>query len=421
MARKTKDCKRSSLNGFFDSEMASQHGELFAHPDGSIWDSSQIKVIHHGIDTIKQLYQGLVDMDMFDSVQKIYDAGVGNEIEIDGYKWRVGSGRRGGYRYSLNCRDLGLFVLFGSFYTEPNYHGHHLKIECSPNFILLRTVDEIQNDLDNLAKVFISQVLCTNCAIHICADVQGWVPEHDLDRCMVTKAKRVFKASGASEAVFENHAIAYVWGRGETFTFGSVDALQFSVYDKGKEANDTGDLDFWVQKWQLKQNAMFKPVYDPEKPVTRLEARYHHSVIAQFARGMSLDLRSFKAVSEHLTGLWRYALTNFRLDASPTYIDPFWQFMRDDLIFFHDAKAIEYKRSFKKPDDAGLPSDRSIMICFGQLAAIYGKNKYSISKAIGHLMQSGIWSNLCSLYVSRGKDQDDVLIDLEFKMSRFVS
>ena len=145
-----------------------------------------------------------------------------------------------------------------------------------------------------------------------------------------------------------------------------------------------------------------------KKTVIRLEARFHHSVIEQFARGISQDLRSFKAVSVHLTGLWHYALNNFRLDASLTYIDPFWQLMRDDLVFHHDLRAIEYKRDFKKKLDDGEPSDRSLQICFGQLVSIYGKNKYKFNKALGCLMASGIWLNLCNMYVKRGVYSEEV-------------
>ena len=108
--------------------------------------------------------------------------------------------------------------MFGSFYTESKYHGHHLKIELSPELILSNEIDEIQDIMDNLAKCFITQVTYTGTAIHICADVQGWLPPDDLDRKMTTKARRIYKASGVSEMAFENHAITTVWGKGETFT-----------------------------------------------------------------------------------------------------------------------------------------------------------------------------------------------------------
>jgi len=420
MSRKIKNNNRYSLNDFLDSDMAAANGDLFESFDGSIFDSKKIKVIHQGIDTIKQLYQGLVNREVYNSVEEIYKESSGDcEISIDGHIWRVGSGRRGGYRYSLNSRELGVVILFGSFYLEPIYNGHHLKVELSPNFILTRTCDEIQFDLDNLSRVFLTQAQVTNCAIHICADVQGWVPPDDLDRKMTTKARRVYKASGASSMDFQSHSIATVYGRGETFTFGGVSSLQFSVYDKSKAVRDKNELDFWEQKWNLAKDHMLEPIYNPEARVIRLESRFHHSVIKQFAQGSSLDLRSFKQVSKHLTGLWRYALNSFRLDDSQTYVNPFWQFMRDDLVFYHDAQAIAYKRCFTPEIKSGAPSDRSVMICFGQLAAIYGRSKFSIQQAADSLFYSGIYQLLLSLYAARGKDELDIHVDLQDKLFKY--
>jgi hypothetical protein len=57
---KTKNNVRFSKNDFFDAEMAALKGEIFKNSEGE-WDSSNVTVLHHGIDTIKQLYSGLID------------------------------------------------------------------------------------------------------------------------------------------------------------------------------------------------------------------------------------------------------------------------------------------------------------------------------------------------------------------------
>lgn len=419
MPRKIKDNTRFSLNDFLDSDMQQTSGELFNSHDGTVFDSKKVKLIHSGLDTIKQLYQGLVNQHIFLAIKYIYDNKPDDLFDIHGYKWKVGSGRRGGYRYSLNSRELGVVILFGSHYLEPQYNGHHLKIELSPNFILLRTTEEIQTDMDDIASLFVTQKQATGCAIHICADVQGWTPPDDLDRKMTTKAKRVYKASGETAMSFETHSIATVYGRGETFTFGGVSALQFSVYDKSKAVRDKDELEFWQQKWNMAKNHLMDGIYNPELKVTRLEARFHHTVISQFAMGSSLDLRTFSEVSKHLTGLWKYALNNFRLDDSSTYVNPFWQYMRDDLVFYHDSQAIEYKRCFKSEIKAGAPSDRSIMICFGQLSSIYARSGFSITQAFDSLFQSGIYHHLVSIYNARKKDELDIKVDLQNKLYKF--
>lgn len=408
---------RNSAINFFDEELASKHGELFVTADG-VWSSKEVLVLHNGVDTVKQLYSGLVIKDQLQNVHSAYDAML-DEVEIDGSLWRLGSGRRGGYRYSLNSRERGLVVLLGSFYCLPEYNGHHLKIETSPSFTLARSADEIQLELDRIAKLFITQLLHTGCAVHYCADVQGWDCPHDLDYRLTARAKRVVRNSGISTLDYNGSDIAMCYGKGQSFLFGTASSLQFAVYNKTKAVKDKGEEHLWPKIWGTKTDAMFEPVYDPEKTVWRIEARAHHSVVEQFARGIGQDLRSFKAVSEHLTGLWQYSLNNFRLDADRHYIDPFWQFLRDDLIFYHDAKAIEYKRVYKSTDQNPVASDRAVMVCFGQLCSLYAKNQYSSTKAGNHLVNSGIWANLCSIYVSRGLETDDILCDLESKLHRF--
>jgi len=114
MPRKIKNNTRFSLNDFLGADMAAQSGDLFQSHDGSVFDSKEINIIHHGLDTVKQLYQGLVNQHVLLAIRHIYENKPDSLFEIDGYKWEVGSGRRGGYRYSLNSRELGVVVLFGS-------------------------------------------------------------------------------------------------------------------------------------------------------------------------------------------------------------------------------------------------------------------------------------------------------------------
>ncbi|WP_049794590.1 hypothetical protein [Methylomonas methanica] len=239
MALMAKDNIRNSAINFFDEELSAKRGELFLAP-GGVWDASSVTVLHHGVDTVKQLFSGLVIKEMFENVQSAYDSLLG-EIEIDGTLWRLGSGRRGGYRYSLNSRERGLVILLGSFYCLPEYNGHHLKIETSPAFTLGRTVDEIQSELDRIAKLFITQLLHTGCAVHFCVDVQGWECPHDLDYRLTARAKRVVKISGLSEFEYNGSDVSMTYGKGETFMFGTASSLQFTVYNKSKAVKDQGN------------------------------------------------------------------------------------------------------------------------------------------------------------------------------------
>jgi hypothetical protein len=410
------DKDKTSLDGF----LPSAKGRFFLASDKrskevEYWDSRSLSVCHVGVDTVKQLYKGMVKKELFDFVSNAYDMNT-PRLSIGGYTWKLGSGRWGGYRFSLNNPDLGILVLFGSFYTSEKYEGDHLKIEVSPHFILNKNLTDLQDCIDDFADIFIHMRQYTGVAVHLCVDVQGWQPAVDLDCTLVTRASKVRKYSGQSEMAFERHAIATVYGQGETFTFGGVGSLQFSVYNKSKLiAKNQNVQAYWHTVYSARcivdgvdadlnvpfdGDDSYQPVFKKEVDVWRIEARFHHSVIAQFALGLNQDLRSFKALGKHLTGLWRYSLNNFRYDASPTYIHPVWQFLRDDIVFNHDDNALIYKRIYKKTDFDMPPSHRVLKILFGLLCSCYRRLKYDFDTAYDYLCQSGVYNALAEMYMS---------------------
>ncbi len=409
------DSDKSSIDVF----LPSAKGRFFQVSDKRFnavkcWDSRSLNVCHVGVDTVKQLYKGMVKPDLFKFVSDAYDL-ESKFINVGGYVWKLGSGRWGGYRFSLNNPDLGVLVLFGSFYTKEKYEGDHLKIELSPHFILNKNLSDLQGCIDEIADIFIHMRQYTGVAVHLCVDVQGWQPPEHLDCQLVTRASKVRKFSGQSEMTFERHAIATVYGQGETFTFGSVSALQFSVYNKSKLiAKNQNVQEYWhtvyaarciVEGLDFDSNVpfdsddLYQPVFTKDVDVWRIEARFHHSVIDQFALGLGQDLLSFKSLGKHLTGLWRYALNNFRLDVSPTYIDPVWQFLRDDIVFNHDDNALIYKRVYKKTDFDLPPSDRVLKIVFGLLCSCYRRLQYDFATAYSYLRESGIYHALGDMYM----------------------
>jgi hypothetical protein len=433
---KGRDNLRATTNFLMDDKTAEIQGNLFLTPNGE-WDSNIVTVLHTGIDTIKQLYKGYIKLDRFEAIESRYTDKF-YTIEFNGYagiEWAISSAQRGGYRYSLNNRDLGIVVMIGDIHTESKYEGHHLKIELSPWFILSKSIDVLQSCIDEIASLFIHMFKHTGVAIHLCTDVQGWQVPNDLDSRLVTRAQRIQKYSGAMELQYEKHSVATVYGKGETFTFGGAGALQFSVYNKSKLIKKNQFIEeYWHKIYETKTKPILDSqsefleefiLFDKKKDVTRLEVRFHHSVIEQFARGLSVDLRSFKQVSEHLTGLWAYAFNNFRLDCSPTYIDPFWQFMRDDIVFNHDKNSIEYRRIYKQTDFDSPPSDRILKIIQGLLTSCYRRLKYDLDTAMQGLLKSGIWEQLVQLYQNRNdwdidytreSAYEDIKGDLEIKL-----
>lgn len=409
MARVTKDCERGSWSDL----LPGAKGELFAHPDGYLWDSQDVFVVHNGLDTVRQLYNGLINAEVYARIEAAYDSGFGEVVRVGIFDFVVSSGGKSGYRYTLKNQNAGLVVLVGSSYCDTCYNGAHLKIQCSPIFLLCRSIRDIQADLDDLAADFLFQVVPSGVAVHICADIQGWSAPADLDLRMVTKARRIVRHSGQQGLDYDLNGLSVVYGKSQSFTFGSQSGLQFACYNKGKAVIDKGELPLWMPVWCQHDS------FDENASVWRIEARFHHSVVEQFARGSGFQCRELLDLEKHLTGLWRYALQHHRLDASPTYIDPFWQWLRDDVVFYHSAKLdVDYKRLYKSPTDEGLPSDRSVMICFGQMCSIYRKKKLTAEKALNHMVNSGLWDLVCETYAKRGLEPDDVILEFEAKINR---
>jgi len=406
VAKKTKDNERGQ-DKYFSNFMVDHKGDLV--------DLFKYRVIHSGLDTVRQLYAGLVIPSMYSEIEKSYEDGFGLTVEILGFKFIVSSGGKSGYRYILKNNNIGLVIMFGSQFTEPNYSGDHLKIQTSPIYTLSRDIEQVQKHLDDFAEALLTQVIHTGVAVHLCADVQGWVPPSDLDSRLTTKARRIVRHSGPSQINYEFSDVSVVYGKAESFTFGSAGSLQFNLYDKRKANKNKNEGDIWEPVW------LMHPKYDIEAPVFRFEFRFHHNIVNQFANGSGFQADKLTDIKEHLNGLWRYSMDNFRLDDTKTYINPFWQWLRDDLKFYDMPKLeIDYKREYKSPLEQGRPSNRAISICFGQLCSIYGRNGYSMNKASNHLQKSGIWENLVEMYIDRGGSSDDVFIDLELKLSRFV-
>ncbi len=405
MARKTRDNERCKIEGF---------SKFFTDHAGDVFYTSQWNVVHAGVDTVRQLYSGLLIPEVYQQIEKAYDDGFGLTVKLYGFEFIVSSGGKSGYRYILKNQNIGLVLMVGSQYAEPQYNGHHLKIQTSPIFTLSRDLEDVQETLDDFAHAVLTQVIHTGVAVHICADVQGWIPPANLDSLLTTKARRVSRHTGPSQINYEFSEVSVVYGRAQSFTFGNAGSLQFNLYNKTQAAKDKQEMEIWLPVWT--QNEQF----DDTKPVFRFEVRFHQSQIQQFANGSGFQADKLSDIKEHLTGLWHYSMNNFRLDDTKTYINPFWQWLRDDMKFYDCPKIdIDYKRMYKSPLDQGRPSNLSIAICFGQLCSIYGRNGYSAQKAVVHLQNSGIWSNLCEMYASRGGGADDIYIDLANKLSRF--
>jgi hypothetical protein len=394
-------------------------------------DMTNFHILHHGVDTVRQLYTGVLRGDVLSEVMRVYEDGFGECLEFGGHVWLVGSGGKSGYKYRLQNSDLGLILFLKSNHATVDKSASHMKIECSPHWLLARTFQEIGKELDSLADLFLIGKLPCGCAIHLCCDVQGWSPDADspfLGR-LVTRARRIMSHESQKLVYLDTGEMCHVRGGSDTYLLGSASSVQFCVYRKDVEAERRDKLHFWRERWGRVVDEDLKPVYDSAAPVWRLEVRFHHSVVSDFGRG-ALQATSndssyyFSGLCgnwEHVTGLessltslWRYGLDNFRLEVTAPgegrYLDPAWQILMDDVIMYGGGDLLRLRRVKKKAGEGGV---KNLMLAVGNLLSCYARHRFETDYAVQCLKSSGIYDDLWGYFFSRsgvsGRFVDDLI------------
>lgn len=254
------------------------------------------------------------------------------------------------------------------------------------------------------------------CAVHLALDLQGWQPPTDLVARMHCRARTHRDISGINEISWATKASVY--GRGETSMFGSAGGMQLCIYNKTEQARATDKLDYWEGVWKRRDSfdEGDPDNYDPAQDVWRIELRYHHSIIQQFASG-SVDLASgniietdsYAAFAGHLDGLWRYGLSQFKLLARPGYFDPLWTLIRDDvrvdLPVDSLIDATEYKRQHKT---ARGFSGKNVELFLGNFVSLLARERVGAKKAFERLQTWECWPVIREHYAAK----DMTTIDL---------
>ncbi|TAL42070.1 MAG: hypothetical protein EPN89_18105 [Methylovulum sp.] len=400
-------------------------GNLFIS-DGFQWNSDTMKILHSGVDTIKQLYSGLIERDMLAQIQAVYDRGYGGFVELlslDGeiVPFMVSSGRKGGYKFTLLNQELGVVILLGSTYVKDDLNGSHLKIELSPHLIMNNTSEYLQSLMDNFAKSLLTQVLPSGVALHLCCDFQGVDIPDDLDRQLTTRTRRTISRTGLSE--IDIPLMASKYGASQSFLFGRADSVQFAVYRKDIQAKEQDKTHIWHVKWSEAGDRHFELAYNPELPVWRVELRFHHTAIDELGRDKDLTIKTFMDAVTHLTGFWRYGLDNcYRWDMNHRYIHPAWQYLIESVFIPKNTGFIFTRRLKKLP---GEGNQKNIALAYGNLLSIYARNRFPVKYVMRSLRDSGMWRDLFKYWQQKtGLFDDDrdviaiIMQDVENKLKQ---
>jgi hypothetical protein len=378
------------------------------------FDLTGLRYLHSGVDTVKQLYNCLLNQDVLAYIAAEYESSA-HFLTINDRDWLITrSSKASGYQYILKNLDLGFVVLIKSFYAEPDLSASHLKIECTPQLIAEHTPQSLTKLINEIASDFAYQLVPSGISCHIAVDVKGFNFPADLEQRLVTKAKRQYRFNSISNAQADLNETAVIYGAGQSYTFGSAGSLQFCIYDKVSEALKSDKYDFWCDQWSKVPATNFDGDFSSKNisefqhgdTVHRIEARFHHSIINQFcwgtqgADGKNLSIKTYADLAPHLTALWQYALNNFRLQHSTSYIDPVWQYLIEDIEIFCPSPSLAYRREHKPPSEN---SNRNVAFWLGNQIRLYARKRFNVAFVVTALLASGLQAELanyfgCKLY-----------------------
>ncbi|WP_447746038.1 hypothetical protein [Pseudomonas nicosulfuronedens] len=391
----------------------SSEGRIFMDPsNGRFADLSGVRLLRCGVDTVRQLYNGMIRpevMALFDEPEDI--------VHFAGYKWAKGRvGRDSGYQYRLQNADMGLILLIKNHNVKIDVIGPHLKIEVSPHALDGADPKILQGVMDDLAAGVLVGCETNQCAVHLALDVQGWNPPADFVDRMHCRSRRVRQISGIDRIEYDGNASVY--GRGETFMFGMPGGLQMCLYNKTLQARATDKLDYWESVWASLNGDPFgdsEPAYNPLETVWRIEFRYHHSIVQQFSEGSTMSsgevigCRTYEGLCPHLQGLWQYACDNYKLISREGIFDAFWSLISLDTKVQVEADPLiertEYRRYYKTAQGF---SGKNCEMFLGQFASLIARERIPPKKALEVGRTLPFWHVIEDHYTAKGYSTRDL-------------
>ncbi|WP_422450448.1 MULTISPECIES: hypothetical protein [unclassified Endozoicomonas] len=418
-----KSLERYELSKDGAETIANDKGLLFVHPRyGKVADFYQdnFQIVGTYVDTLRQLYRGQMNPDFLVDCEESIEFGE-KVFRFIGYDWLLGkSGKASGYQYRLQNNDLGIIVFFKMFHSKAESIGSHLKIECSPWFLDNRKPKAVDKFLDKIARKILNCAEPHYPAIHLAVDIQGWKPDSDFSERMLCRSRRVSQYNGIDKAEFNFSEISGIYDRSQSFKFGSAGAVQLAVYNKTIQAKSIDKFDYIEHKWEESTKLSDGNVgYDAQHDVFRVELRYHHSVIQQFALGtcnketgeIGVNLKTYSQIIKHIQALWQYGLTSFKLKYNSNYLDPIWTVLQEDIEFTFPESSYEenlhYKRYYKK---ATSFSGKNYQLYMGNFLSACARKATPFCKVLKELQRSMIWSDI-ALHYEKNQTTENQLIE----------
>lgn len=407
---------RYSLNSL-SAGVSSDSGRLFFNESG-ITDLSAVEVVGASVDTVRQLFYGLPKQSLLDRLQSAVDGkeefffllSPEDANGVSGHYERFHLARMGKvsrYRFKLQNNDLGVVILFGSFFSKLECEGQHFKVELSPKFIASRSAASTMAYLHHLAGLFLDDAVAKGCSVHLACDYQGFALPDNFLACFSTHSRTVRSFDGLSSVDLSNLSEAVAtYGKANqerNYLIGKPNSVQLAVYDKSYEIVKSDKVDFFHQEWGVYSLGAF----DPSQTVRRIECRIHHQIIREIGQGMGVVLESFLEVSKYLTDIWRYALRINRLtvENASAVLHPFWQLLMQDVYFSVPAQNIDICRKKKQSLD---PIARNFAHIIGNIISVCARNGLNTDRVMTQLKILHFYPDILAYYRSRGLSETDL-------------
>ena len=186
----------------YENKNMKRIGDTFENMNSSVsYDLSNLRFLHCGVDTIKQLYDCTPNPDVLNKLATHFETKSTDSIFLEEFAFKFSkAAKSSGYQYILKNSEIGVTVLFKGFFAEADVHGPHLKIEVSPQAIDRYGLNSLSNQLRIIASLFADTLIASGVSCHLALDMKGLELPADFESKLVTRAKRQVKYSGISSA-----------------------------------------------------------------------------------------------------------------------------------------------------------------------------------------------------------------------------
>lgn len=386
-------------------------GRLFSSDSFGINDLSRVNLLMSSVDTVRQLYTGSIKFDLAQldglRILSAFDLPCKDHYSSSsplGLDWAISRlGKTSGYRYLLQNKREGIIVLIGSYYAPLDCPGAHLKVELSPGLLSgLSPADVQKRILDRLADFFLSDWKASGVALHLALDIQGWLPPDDFLGRFVTRARTIKNHQGIGSAEFDLSDVAVSYSVGQSYLIGRAASLQVAVYRKDLEILASDKIDYFHRVWPKN--------FDKDKPVWRVEFRFHHSVIREVGEGLGEPLDTYEQSARYLSDLWLYGMQKNRLMSTQRLVNAYWQLFMQDAEFISPKTGIYIQRQ-KKQSIASI--GRNLAGALGNMVTLWARSRLTIKEVRKQIRNFSFFKDLIGYYESRGMSEYDFFAYVE--------